>query len=203
MIDVQTTERGGGRVHLTPGDLAARLGVSGSTFRRISTDYEAVFEALPRDAQRRRLWPLEAAERVLLAHEAVREGQADSTRAALELVREGHNLAVPLDPPAPGGGGALQKLDELSAQVQQQAEGITTLLRALDERDSEIAGALRALGEAQQAQAQALRELREEVRARPAPAPRAPLNPGCWSGCSRLSSAGDRTANLTPFTQMD
>lgn len=180
MSDVQTTERGGGRVHLTPGDLAARLGVSGSTFRRISTDYEAVFEALPRDAQRRRLWPLEAAERVMLAHEAVREGQADSTRAALQLVREGRELVAPLDPPALGGGGALQKLDELSAQVRQQGEGIATLLQALDERDSEIAGALRALAEAQQAQAQALRELREEGCARPAPAPPSASQSGLW-----------------------
>ena len=148
VTDVQTTERGGGRGPQTPGDLAARVGVSGSTCRRISTAYEAVFEALPRDAQRRRLWPLEAAERVMLAHEAVREGQADRTRAALELVRKGHNLAVPLDPPAPGGGGALQKLDELSMQVRQQGKGIATLLQALNERDSEIAGALQALAEA-------------------------------------------------------
>jgi DNA-binding IclR family transcriptional regulator len=177
---VQTAKEGGGRVHLTPGDLAARLGVSGSTFRRISTDYEAVFEALPRDAQRRRLWPLEAAERVVLAHEAVREGQADSTRSALELVRAGRELVTPLDPPALGAEGGRVKLDELSAQIRQQGEGITTLLQALDERDSEIAGALRALGEAQQAQAEALRELREEVRARPAPAPPSASPSGWW-----------------------
>ncbi len=180
MSDVQTAKEGGGRVHLTPGDLAARLGVSGSTFRRISTDYEAVFEALPRDAQRRRLWPLEAAERVVLAHEAVREGQADSTRSALELVRAGRELVTPLDPPALGAEGGRVKLDELSAQIRQQGEGITTLLQALDERDSEIAGALRALGEAQQAQAEALRELREEVRARPAPAPPSASPSGWW-----------------------
>lgn len=87
-------------------------------------------------------------------------------------IREGRDLVRLGDVPAPPDAGrALEKLDELAAQVQRQGEGITALLRGLDERDAEIAAALRALGEAQQQQAQALRDLREEVRARPTPAP--------------------------------
>lgn len=161
MQNVQTVTEGGERVHYAPGDVAARLGVSGSTFRRISADYEQVFEALPRDAQHRRLWTPEAAQRVLAAHEAVRDGHAESTRAALLAIREGRDLVSLMDVPAPPDAGrALEKLDDLAAQVQRQGEGITALLRGLDERDAEIAAALRALGEAQQQQAQALRELR-------------------------------------------
>jgi len=75
--------------------------------------------------------------------------------------------------PPPDAGRALEKLDDLAAQVERQGEGIAVLLRGLDERDAEIVAALRVLGEAQQAQAEALRELRAEVRARP---PRAPVS---------------------------
>lgn len=160
---------------MSPGDVAASLGVSGSTFRRISQDYEEVFEALPRDAQNRRLWTLEAAQRVITAHEAVREGRADSTRAALEAIRDGRPLPTRAEvAPAPDAGRTLERLDELGTQLQQQGDGLAQLLQVLDQRDAEIAGALRALAEAQRAQAGALDALREEVRvtaARPAPAP--------------------------------
>lgn len=160
---------------MSPGDVAARLGVSGSTFRRISQDYEEVFEALPRDAQNRRLWTLEAAQRVATAHETVREGQADSTRAALEAIRDGRALPTRTEvAPTPDAGRALERLDELSAQLQQQGEGLAQLLQVLDARDAEIAGALRELAGAQRAQAEALSALRQEVRAataRPAPSP--------------------------------
>lgn len=172
MQTVQTVDEGGERLTFMPGDIAAQLGVSGSTFRRISQDYEQVFDPLPRDQQNRRNWTPEAVRRVVLAHEAVREGYAESTRAALLTLKEGGELVrregAPIPPDA---GGALAKLDDLAAQVQRQGEGIAQLLRGLDERDTEIAAALRALANAQDAQAQALRELREEVRARPAPAP--------------------------------
>lgn len=172
MQDVQTVDQGGERLSYTPGDVAARLGVSGSTFRRISADYEQVFDALPRDQQNRRHWTPEAVQRVALAHTAVKEGHAESTRAALLTIKEGGELVRRADTPAaPDGGQALVKIDDLTAQVQRQGEGIAELLQGLSERDAEIAAALRALGEAQQVQAAALRELREEVRARPAPTP--------------------------------
>lgn len=163
---------GGERLTYAPGDVAARLGVSGSTFRRISADYEQVFEPLPRDQQNRRHWTPEAVRRVALAHAAVREGQAESTRTALLKLRDAGDLMRPTEAPAPPDGGqALARIDGLAAQVQRQGEGIAELLQGLSERDAEIAAALRALGNAQQAQADALRELRDEVCARPAPAP--------------------------------
>jgi len=159
-------------VFVPPSEIAAHLGVSGSTLRRISADYEATFGELPRDEQRRRLWPVEAAQRVSQAHQAVREGRATSTRAALQVLQEGGHLLLPSDALAPPGAGrALDHLDELAAQIQRQGDGITTLLRGLDERDAEIASALRLLAEAQRAQTEELQQLRAEVHARPAPTP--------------------------------
>ena len=162
----------GGRVFVPPSEIATHLGVSGSTLRRISADYEATFGELPRDEQRRRLWPVEAAQRVSQAHQAVREGLATSTRAALQVLKEEGDFLLPLDAPAPPGAGrALDHLDELATQVQRQGEGITTLLRGLDERDAEIASALRLLAEAQRAQTEELQQLRTEIRACRVPAP--------------------------------
>lgn len=163
-----------GQVFVPPGEVAAALGVSGSTFRRISQDYEGVFSPLPRDGNNRRLWTVEAARRVQLAHEAVREGRADSTRAALELLRDGRHLPARADldhPPAPDVGRALAQVE---AQVQAQGDHLARLVQALDARDAELAGALHAVADAQRAQAQALADLRaqvQELAARPAPAP--------------------------------
>lgn len=157
------------QVFVSPGDVAASLGVSGSTFRRISQDYESVFQELPRDANNRRLWTLEAAQRVQAAHSGVKEGRADSTRAALEALRDGRDLPIRADlPPAPDAGHALA---ELRDQLDRQGEGITRMLQALDARDGEIADALRVLGAAQVAQIKALDQLRADLAARPAPAP--------------------------------
>ena len=157
---------------MLPGEIAARLGVSGSTLRRMSADYEATFGELPRDKQRQRLWPVEAVHQLSQAHQAVREGRATSTRAALQVLKEGGVLLVHMEAPARlAPGGALNQLDELAIQVQRQGEGITTLLRGLDERDAEIASALRLLAEAQRAQTEELQQLRTEIRARPAPTP--------------------------------
>lgn len=161
-----------GQVFVPPGEVAAALGVSGSTFRRISQDYEGVFSPLPRDGNNRRLWTVEAAQRVRLAHEAVREGCADSTRAALEALRDGRDLPTRADlPPAPDAGRALV---QVVTQVEAHGERLAQLVRALDARDAELAEALHAVAAAQRAQAQALIDLRaqvQELAARPAPAP--------------------------------
>lgn len=107
------------------------------------------------------MWTLEAAQRVATAHEAVREGRADSTLAALEALRDGRALPTRAEvAPTPDAGRTLERLDELNAQIRQQGEGLAQLLQVLDQRDAEIAGALRALAEAQRAQAGALDALR-------------------------------------------
>ena len=163
------------QVFVSAGDLMAQLGVSGSTFRRISADYETVFGVLGRDANNRRVWTVDAARLVVAAHTAVKAGQADSTRAALEKLRDGEALPVRADlPPTLDVGRALADLADL---VQRQNAGTVELLGQLDARDAEIAGALRALGDAQRAQADRLADLVAQVAAmqdqaaRPAPTP--------------------------------
>ena len=95
----------------------------------------------------------------------MREGRADSTRTALESIRDGLALLTRAEiAPSPGAGTTLERLDELSAQLRQQGKGVVQLLQALDHRDAEIAGALRTLVEAQRVQAEAFDALCQEVR---------------------------------------
>lgn len=149
------------------------LGVSSSTFRRLSQEYEAVFSPLARDANNRRVWTLEAAARATAAYQALRDGRADSIRSALEAVRDGRALPERLELPTPPGAG--RALEELSLQVQQQGLGISELLRALDTRDAELTAALRALAAAQEGQARTLEALRVQIHARvPTPGARRP-----------------------------
>jgi hypothetical protein len=147
----------------------ASLGISSSTFRRLSQEYEAVFSPLIRDANNRRVWTLEAAGRAMAAYQALRDGGAESIRAALEAVRDGRALSVrPELPTHPGAGRALEAL---SIQVQQQGQGISELLRGLDTRDAELTAALRALAAAQADQARTLETLRVQIHASAHPAP--------------------------------
>lgn len=159
--------------HARPSDIAALLGVSGATVRRIALDYEEIFEPLPRDDQQRgRLWPMQAVAILRAAHAAVREGRAESTRAALEAIKEGRELPARLDVPAPVDVGAA--LESLERRIDQQAEGTGELLRGMAERDTVLAEALRALASEIQAQSEDIKQLRaqiEQTAARPAPAP--------------------------------
>lgn len=176
----------GGQVIVTPSDVANLLDVSDSSLRRMAGEYEQVFPPMQRDANNRRLWTVEAAQMLKQAHEAQKEGRAVSLRAALEALAEGRELPALADlgeaiTPA-GGSQTGEELALLREEIQKQGEGITTLLQALDERDSEIAAALRVIGDAQQAQARALAALSDRIeqaeQARAAlPAPEPPPAP--------------------------
>lgn len=180
----------GGQVFVTPGDVASLLEVSDSSLRRMAGEYEQVFPPLPRDANNRRLWTVEAAQTLKAAHLAQKEGRAVSLRAALEALHEGRELPALGDLgeaiTTPDASQTGEELAELREAITRQGEGITTMLQALDERDAEIAGALRALAESQQAQARAVADLstrieqaerRAEERAREARAALPPPTP--------------------------
>lgn len=130
-------------------------------------EYESIFPALPRDANNRRLWTVEAAQTLKAAHLAQKEGRAVSLRAALEALHEGRELPALGDLgeaiTTPDASRTGEELAALHEQIQRQGEGITAMLQALDERDAEIAGALRALAEGQQAQARAVAGLVDRV----------------------------------------
>jgi hypothetical protein len=160
-------------LYLTPGDVMASLGVSTSTFQRLSHEYESVFPLLNRTPQGRRIWTLEAEQRLQQAHSAVKAGEAESHRAALEALRDGRALPTRAAQPSADALDPSQALEALRLQVMSQGEGITQLLRGLDARDAELAAALRALADAQGAQGQAIQALQTHMQdmARPVPTP--------------------------------
>jgi AraC-like DNA-binding protein len=160
-------------LYLTPGDVMAALGISTSTFQRISQEYEGVFPLLDRTPQGRRIWTLEAEQRLQAAHAAVKTGEAESHRAALEALRDGRPLPTRTEqPPDPN-----QALKALRLDVEAQGEGITQLLRGLDTRDAELAAALRALADAQVQQGRILGVLQAQLEAMARPVPTAGRKP--------------------------
>ena len=160
-------------VYLTPGDVMKSLGVSSSTFRRLSQDFETVFPPLERDANNRRHWTLEAAQLLQQAHQAVEMGAAPSYLSALEALRDGRGVPTRGQLPLAQDPGAA--LDDLRVLVQSQGESITQLLTGLNERDAELVSSLRALADAQVQQTRAIQALqvRVEANARSAPTPSA------------------------------
>ena len=87
---------------LTPGEVASQLGVQDRTVRRMAAAYESVFEELPRlrpnDDRSPRLWPVDAARRVQVAHLALKSGKVPSLEQALVVVRDGGDLPVKTEP---------------------------------------------------------------------------------------------------------
>ena len=69
----------------TPAEAARLLEISVSGLRRYGSIYDEVFDPLPRDPQKRRVWTLEAVTRLKRAKGLVDEGKAVSIQAALEV----------------------------------------------------------------------------------------------------------------------
>ncbi|AEB11628.1 MerR family transcriptional regulator [Marinithermus hydrothermalis] len=70
--------------NLSPAQAAERLGISAAQLRKYAPIYEERFGTLPRDARGRRVYPQEAVARLEAARALIREGKAESIRAALE-----------------------------------------------------------------------------------------------------------------------
>lgn len=143
-----------------PGDVAARLGVSGQRVRQLAAVYERVHGDLPRD-RRGRVWPEGAVEALELAHAAVLAGRAGSVEQALrapEGAAEGPAGAQPY--PAPGRG----------------ARGDTEALAAVLEELRKLTGAVEGMGRRVAGLERENRELRDAIGSAPGRGPGAPAS---------------------------
>ena len=82
-----------------PKDAAEQLGLSPAGLRRLAGIYERVYDDLPRDARRGRLWPQEAIYRLDRARTLVHEGRAPSVEAALRYEDTGDDAPTSTRPP--------------------------------------------------------------------------------------------------------
>lgn len=88
-------------ITFSPKQAALDLEVSGTALRRAAQAYELTFGELKRDARGGREFTGEALERLRLAFAAVHAGRVASVEVALTLLREGDDLPIQVQPPAP------------------------------------------------------------------------------------------------------
>jgi DNA-binding transcriptional MerR regulator len=154
-----------------PSEIAERLGVSGSTFRRYMSDFEVVLgRSLARDGHKRILTEQDA--RTLeTAHQLLTGGSVESYRSGIARalgLEESSPTAQPLERQVSALPEAIVKMPE---QLGQLLEGVSRLERALEAQNQVIEG--------QRAEIAALRE--QLTRALPAPQSEAVQQRSWWS----------------------
>jgi hypothetical protein len=117
-------------------EVAQRLGVTATGLRRLADIYGEVYGPLQRDEKfnNRRLWTLEAVERIAAARALVQSEQARSIKTALHMVEQGitapaEELSKPSTP---------QPQEVLMRAILERIEGLEVGLRVVDQLQEEV-----------------------------------------------------------------